>query len=213
MNWSIVLGVLGIVASVLVGWLTYRLADRRARKQRYMAAKTTVLQELSNSLGEDAVPTPYIIESTIRSVLREMADPRMNLALDDVLDDLMRQVTSDPFLDRDRRLKLQNDIVKVREDWKAQGEKPDVISSEFRERSLLTSTTFAGVLGMLAALVTLMTLTLSLGRTEEFRKAFDSAFRFALVPLVVVAVIVPMFALFGEEFFDFVARLFRGRRR
>jgi len=114
MDWSLLLGILGIVVSIVVGWLTYGLADRRARSQRYFTAKSTVLQELSKSLGEDSVPPPNILEATIRSVLREVGDPRVQINVSEVLDDLMRQVTSDPFLDSERRRKLQTDIETVR---------------------------------------------------------------------------------------------------
>ena len=107
MDWSIVLGVIGILVSIVVGWITFRLTERRARNQRHFVAKATVLQELSKSLGEDAIPTPAIIEATLRSVVRETADPKLTLSLDEILDDLIRQVTSDPFLDAERRRKLQ----------------------------------------------------------------------------------------------------------
>lgn len=116
MDWSLILGIIGILVSVGVGWITYRLADRRARNQRHATAKATVLQELSKSLGEDSVPTPAVIEATLRSVVREVADPKVAVSLDEVLDDLVRQVTSDPFLNAERRRKLQDDIEKVRTD-------------------------------------------------------------------------------------------------
>src|SRR3954447_920964 len=114
MDWSLVLGIIGIVVSIVVGCLTYLLADRRAHSQRYFTAKSTVLRELSKSLGEDSIPTPGILEATIRSVLQEVGDPRVQINVSEVLDDLMRQVTSDPFLDSERRRKLQIDIETVR---------------------------------------------------------------------------------------------------
>src|SRR5882757_3294624 len=95
LDWSILLGVLGIIVSIAVGWLTFRLANKRAYAQRYVDAKSTVLQELSKSLGEDSIPTPGILEATIRSVLREIGDPKVQINISDVLDDLIRQVTSD----------------------------------------------------------------------------------------------------------------------
>lgn len=125
-DWSLLLGVLGILVSIIVGWLTYRLANRRAYSQRYMDAKATVLQELSKSLGEDSVPATGILEATIRSVLREIGDPKIKINIGEILDDLIRQVTSDPFLDSERRRKLQGDIEKVR------SEPP---SKEFKEPS------------------------------------------------------------------------------
>jgi hypothetical protein len=114
MDWSIVLGIVGVAVSVVVGWLSYRFADRRSSSQKYRTAKSAVLQELSKSLGEDAIPTPAIIQATMRSVLREAGDPKIDIQVDEVLDDLMRQVTADPFLDGERRRKLQGDIEQVR---------------------------------------------------------------------------------------------------
>lgn len=115
MDLSIWLGVLGIAVSIAVGWLTYWLASKRTTNQGYLNAKATVLQELSNPLGEDAVPTAEVIEATIRSVLRETGDRRVSVSIDDVLDDLVRRVTSDPFLDGERRRTLQAEIQNVRQ--------------------------------------------------------------------------------------------------
>jgi hypothetical protein len=110
MDWSVLLGALGICVSIGVGWVTYRLASRRATSERYILAKDTVLRELSKSLGEDAVPSLDILEATIRSVLHDVGDPQLQLNVADIFDDLLRQVTSDPFLDAARRRKLQSDI-------------------------------------------------------------------------------------------------------
>ena len=144
MDWSLILGILGIVVSILVGWLTYGLADRRARSNRHIAAKNTVLQELSKSLGEASVPTPDILEATIRSVLREVGDPKVQMDVDEVLDDLVRQVTSDPFLDSERRRKLQEDIRGVRAETSAKQlstprEELDVVNLSHLQSTLLSS--------------------------------------------------------------------------
>jgi hypothetical protein len=53
--------------------------------------------------------------ATIRSVLREQnAGDLGAVTLEEVADDLIRQVTSDPFLDSERRIDLQNKVVELR---------------------------------------------------------------------------------------------------
>jgi hypothetical protein len=111
---SIVLGVIGIVVSIAVGWLTFVLTDRRTRSARWRHAKAIVLQDLSKALGEGEVPSRVVIEATIRSVLREQnASDLSSLTLDEVVDDLLRQVTSDPFLDAGRRSHLHEQLLSL----------------------------------------------------------------------------------------------------
>ena len=70
MDLSILLGVVGILVSIGVGFGTYYLAERRGRRNRWQSAKDTVLRDLSKSLGEGSIPAPEVILATIRSVLR-----------------------------------------------------------------------------------------------------------------------------------------------
>lgn len=156
MDWSVFLGVLGIIVSIVVGWLTYRLADRRARSNRQISAKATVLQELSKSLGEDSVPAPDILEATIRSVLREVGDPKIGLDVDEILDDLVRQVTSDPFLDSERRRKLQGDIQKVRAEAASKHLEAPREEVEVPSLSHFNSSAWSFLLGLLSSIATLI---------------------------------------------------------
>jgi hypothetical protein len=157
MDWSMILGILGIVVSIGVGWLTYRLANRRASTQRYESAKATVLQELSKSLGEDSVPSVDVLEATIRSVLRETGDPRVHLLVDHVLDDLIRQVTSDPFLDSVRRRKLQDDIQLARSN--AASTRMNTHPEPPAEFVHLASTFWSTVIALAATAVTMVVVT------------------------------------------------------
>jgi hypothetical protein len=215
MDWSIILGVLGIVVSVVVGWFTYRLADRRARNQKFETAKTTVLQELSKSLGEDAVPTPDVLEATIRSVLRETGDPKIEMNVDVVLDDLVRQVTSDPFLDSQRRRKLQADIQKVRTDAAAELKKrPREEIWEASPMSYVRSSLSATIPAMIAALLTLGAFLISIvgkGAESKFLTSLkDEAF---LLPFLLMAVLLPILLItfLDHDMFRTLMRLF-GRR-
>lgn len=112
MDISVSIGVLSIAVSILVGLGTFYVADRRARRNRWQQAKDTVLRELSKSLGEGNIPSREIISATIRSVLRGYNASDLNaVSVDEVVDDLIRQITSDPFLDADRRKQLQREVL------------------------------------------------------------------------------------------------------
>lgn len=183
MNWSIVLGILGVVVSVVVGWLSYRFADRRSSNQKYRTAKSAVLQELSKSLGEDAIPTPAIIQATMRSVLREAGDPKIDIEVDEVLDDLMRQVTADPFLDGDRRRKLQTDIEQVRTEAQDVKVKVSMMRrmEEYRYTSMLPSfATFVGIITTIATAVAIIAFMLQRFAEESGPGSLEELFANAL---------------------------------
>jgi hypothetical protein len=116
MNTNIFLGIAGILVSICVGFGTFYLADKRAKRSRWENAKETVLRDLSKSLGEGNVPDASVIKATIRSVLRtHNATDLSVITLDEISDDLLRQITADPFLDIERRKKLQIDVLKLKE--------------------------------------------------------------------------------------------------
>lgn len=104
----------GIVATVIVSWVTYHLSVRVTRRNQWQSAKETILRDLSRSLGEGTVPSPEIIVSTMRSVLRNQGAINLEvITLEEIVDDLIWQVTSDPFLDSARRTQLQSELLGV----------------------------------------------------------------------------------------------------
>ena len=112
---SILIGVISIAVSIAVGFGTYYLTQRRARANRWQTAKETVLRDLSKCLGEGNVPEPRVITATIRSVLRTHNTTDLEaVTLDEVADDLLRQITSDPFLEADRRTSLQTKVLELK---------------------------------------------------------------------------------------------------
>lgn len=116
MDTNMLLAVAGIIVSIAVGFGTFYLADKRARRNRWENAKETVLRDLSKSLGEGNVPDASVITATIRSVLRShSANDLSVVTLEEIADDLLRQITADPFLEAERRKKLQNDVLQLRE--------------------------------------------------------------------------------------------------
>ena len=171
MDWSLILGIAGIAVSVIVGWLTYYLADKRQRRSRFLAAKHTVVSTLSRSLSEETIPTVDLVRATIRSVLREENADLSRISVDEVIDDLIRQVSSDPFLAAERRKELQASLLALvapsaavplgEADERRTQEAPPVIG--FR----MTMSWASLALGVMAALLTFLTLGNVFARLPE----------------------------------------------
>ncbi|MFB3896662.1 MAG: hypothetical protein ACE14V_10210 [bacterium] len=116
MDINILLAVIGIIVSIVVGFVTFYLADKSARRNRWNSAREMILRDLSKSLGEGTVPDASVIEATIRSILRGYnANDLSVITVEEIADDLLRQITADPFLDAERRKKLQNEVLKLKQ--------------------------------------------------------------------------------------------------
>ncbi|MBC8488350.1 MAG: hypothetical protein H8D45_20175 [Bacteroidetes bacterium] len=128
MNLSILIGIIGIIASVGVGLGTFFIADKRARRNRYLTMKNLIIQALSKSLSENNIPNKRIIKSTINSLVRENGVSNLRIiTVEEIIDDLVYQITSDPFLDAERRETLQNNLLEILEPKKV---KIDEIAEE-----------------------------------------------------------------------------------
>lgn len=114
MDTGIIFNILSIFVSIIIGLSTFFIADKRSRKNKYLNAKSKILNDLSKSLGENSIPQYEVINSVIRSVLREENENNLDvITVEEILDDLLRQILSDPFLDSKRRNELQKQIMKV----------------------------------------------------------------------------------------------------
>lgn len=224
MDWSIVLGILGIVVSLIVGWVSSRIAAQRSRNQKYRTAKAVVLQELSKSLGEDSIPTPAIIQATMRSVLRESGDPKVEIDVDEVLDDLMRQVTADPFLDGERRQKLQGDIEQVRAE--ARNSRIQLSREEAREAAYQRSSALPSLSTLVGVLTTVITASAMVALALESlpQEARESAlrgfleseeqeeWRWVLAFLMTSVLLFLFLGPIGDDAFERIREFFRRKR-
>jgi len=114
MDLSILIGIIGIIASVSIGLGTFFIADKRARRNRYLTVKNLIIQALSKSLSENNIPNKRIIKSTINSLVRENCISNLQtITVEEIIDDLVYQITSDPFLDAERRETLQNNLIEI----------------------------------------------------------------------------------------------------
>ncbi|MBI5497486.1 MAG: hypothetical protein HY904_20920 [Deltaproteobacteria bacterium] len=109
MDVSFLSGGVGTVVSISIGLLTSFLAERRARRTRWHTAKDIILRDLAVALAEGNPPNASAILATMRSVMREYSvSGRAGTRLQEVVDDMVRAIVSDPFLEPDRRRQLQN---------------------------------------------------------------------------------------------------------
>jgi len=181
MDINALLAVAGIIVSIGVGFGTFYLADKRARRNRWESAKETVLRDLSKSLGEGNVPDASVIKATIRSVLRShSANDLSVVTLEEIADDLLRQITADPFLDAERRKKLQADVLQLKE---AQARVEAKMSAEEKaavEKKMIETTekfTWSTVGSLLVGIITSILVAASLTSVKElgdFIKKFNS---------------------------------------
>ncbi len=111
-DWSLGVGILGILVSIAVGLGTFWASDRRTQRNRLLNARGLIVQVLSRSLADGAVPKRPVIEAVVRSVLREQGTVyNEQNTVAEVIDDLLRQVASAPFLEADRRNSLQSQLL------------------------------------------------------------------------------------------------------
>lgn len=180
MDISVFLGVVSIVVSIAVGFGTFYIADKRAKRNRWQNAKDTVLRDLSKSLGEGNVPDASVIKATIRSVLRgQNANDLSVVTLEEIADDLLRQITADPFLEPERRKQLQNDVIELRE---AQAKLEKTMMPEDKEAEVLkieaeTKLTWSTLSSLLAGIITSVIAAASLTSVKpilEFVKQTNS---------------------------------------
>lgn len=158
------------VALTLISWIAglatslgfYVLSTRHMRRTGWRLAKAQVIGDLAPSLGQSTVPSRAVILATIRSVAREHNLPSADLRCDDVIDELLRQVTADAFLETERRAALQAALVKLSQEptdstERVAGVNPiDALAVKFLSNlSYLHWTTFVGgvFLGLAVAIV------------------------------------------------------------
>jgi hypothetical protein len=118
-NWSVaevVVSIVGILIGVVVTLWTSRSLDLRARRQRWLTTKAMILRDLAPSLGEGDPPSLATLQAMIRSVLRANDIVAVDaFPFEEITDDLIRQITADPFLTQERRQQLQQQLLDLAE--------------------------------------------------------------------------------------------------
>lgn len=115
---NIWIGIGGVVATIVVGVVTYWLtasSEDREYRERLRAARADILTAVSRSIGEGVVPDRDKIASVIRSSRRQygLKEPDAE-TVESVLDDVVSRVLSNEFLDAKRREELSGKLLSVR---------------------------------------------------------------------------------------------------
>ena len=198
MNITILLGLIGILVSIGVGFGTFYLADKRARINRWQNAKDMVLRDLSKSLGEGNVLDASVIKATIRSVLRSHNAIDLSVVtLDEIADDLLRQITADPFLVPERRKQLQSDVLELRESqlkiekaMSAEEKEAEAKQIETGDRLLTWSTLSSLFAGIAASAIAAASFTLIKPLLERIKQSDPTDLSKISVTMIAVAVTV-----------------------
>lgn len=115
---NIWVGIAGVVATVVVGAVTYWLtasSEDREYRERLRAARADILTAVSRSIGEGVVPDREKISSVIRSSRRQYGLKEQDAeTVESVLDDIVSRVLSNEFLDAKRREELSTKLLSVR---------------------------------------------------------------------------------------------------
>ena len=114
MGRDIALTFVSILAGIATSFAFFVLSTRKARRAGWRLAKSRITADLAQSLGQDRVPPPEAIVATIRSILREHDVTELQgVTYGEVMEELLRQVTADPFLDSERRTALQLSLINL----------------------------------------------------------------------------------------------------
>jgi hypothetical protein len=194
MDVNILLAIAGIIVSIGVGFGTFYLADKRAKRNRWESAKETVLRDLSKSLGEGNVPDASVIKATIRSVLRNHnASDLSVVTLDEISDDLLRQITADPFIDAERRRKLQNDVLHLKEaQAKIEAEmSPEEKAEEEKKIEIPEKVTWSTFVSLIAGITTSLVAAASLTSVKPLLESFKQVdtVEWSIIGVAVIAAV------------------------
>lgn len=216
---NVLIGFGGVVATVIVGVVTYWLTAgsvSREYQERIKAARNDVLTAVARSIGEGVVPSKEKVESVLSSIRRQYGIKEQDFETPEtVIDDILARVLANEFLDAKRREELSNKLLVVKAEKAAGSE--DKKGAELKPERLGADRFTALAMGALAATLAAMTLTLMGDRfkrtikeviraredTASSRERSELVFRQALLTVTVLAgIVVAMWLLFivvGKE--------------
>jgi hypothetical protein len=116
-----VIGIVGgIISGLLVYLFTYYLLSRKQNKeysQRVSTANKALLHTIRPLIVQKKIPSKTITESIIESIAREhKVNTRDILSVQLLVDDLIKEVMENAFLDSIQKLSVSNKILKINSD-------------------------------------------------------------------------------------------------
>jgi hypothetical protein len=117
---GILVGIIGVIATIAVGWLTYWLtagAESREYQERVKSSRTEILSGISRSIGEGKVPNKAKIQAVIDSVERKYGVKQQDSEKPgSVIDDIIERVLANEFLDAQKREELSTKLLAMRDE-------------------------------------------------------------------------------------------------
>jgi len=117
---AIVVGIIGVIATIVVGAVTYWLTAgtvSREYDERVKAARNEILAAVGRSIGEGVVPNKEKIQAVISSVDRQYRVKEQDSEkAEAIIDDIVERVLANEFLDAKRREELSTKLLAVKDE-------------------------------------------------------------------------------------------------
>ena len=210
---NVLIGIGGVVATIIVGVVTYWLTAgsvSREYNERFKAARNDVLTAVARSIGEGVVPSKEKVQSVPNSMRRQYGIKDQDFeSPETVIDDILARVLANEFLDAKRREELSNKLLAVKAEKAAGSEEKK--ATELKPGRLEVDRFAALPIAVAAAMLAAMTLRLmaerfkrtirevGLGREESApsRDRLELLLRQAVLTLTaLVGIVVVMWFLF-----------------
>lgn len=166
---NVLIGLGGVVATIIVGVVTYWLTAgsvSRENQERIKAARNDVLTAVARSIGEGVVPSKEKVQSVLNSMRRQYGIKEQDFETPEtVIDDILARVLANEFLDAKRREELSNKLLAVKAEKAAGSEEKK--AAEFKPGRLETDRFAALAIAFAAATMAAMVFTLM---AERFKR-------------------------------------------
>lgn len=216
---NIIIGTMGVIATILVGIITYYLTSgsvSREYHERIKAARNDAMTVISRSIGEGIVPNQEKVQSVLNSIRRQYNIAEVDFQTPvTVFEDLLARVLSNEFLDAKRREELSTKLLTLKMEMK-NADLQEKKVSEVELGRLDSDRMAALVVALAAAFIAALSLTLMKERIKRTIIGEPGALRedqpirdksilgLGLLVLVMMASIVGimslLFVLFGKEY-------------
>lgn len=169
---NVLIGIGGVVATIIVGVVTYWLTAgslSREYQERIKAARNDVLTAVARSIGEGVVPSKGKVQSVLNSVRQQYGVKEQDFETPEtVIDDVLARVLANEFLDAKRREELSNKLLAVKGEKAAGAEEKK--AAEVKPGRLETDRFAPFAIAIAAATLAAMTFTIV---GQRFKRAFS----------------------------------------
>ena len=190
---AIVVGIIGVIATVVVGVVTYWLTAgtvSREYEERVKAAKNEVRIAVSRSIGEGVVPNKDKIQAVINSVERQYGiKPQDSESPEGVIDDIVERVLANEFLDAKRREELSTKLLDIKKEVQS------IPQSQQSKQPVDTKNQVPREVALLTVLAMALATAFYVPRILKEGKDFSSIYRSLVTVLIMAGTILLITAL------------------